>query len=232
MSTYAKLPSENSKSTSKPIQELSASVKDYEQKLKDLRKLITESKSKKTTATSKALMKKQDEIINLTNSLKSLMRLQVAPSEKQIFDKLKKIAEQLFKQFNDLEQASETVEEKEEDLDPEFVHHESISFQNIGEVDSGVLQERLDGIQNLHKDFHEVNNLFKEVATLVESQGNLLDESEKHVETAVKETSRANIELDSASNYQRSAKKKAVCIFLIVLVVVGILIAVVVATTV
>ena len=230
MSTYSKLPSDGSKSPSKPTQQLANFVKDYEQKLKELRKLLSDPKVK-TKEGSRAMSNKQDELINLTNQVRSLFKAQVSPSEKQIFDKLRKNAEDLFKQFSDLDQRGATVETSEEDLGPEFVHRESISYQNAGEVEGDGLQERLGDIQNLQKDFHEVNNLFKEVSTLVEQQGALLDESDKNVDTAVKETGRANVELDSANNYQRSAKKKAVCIFIIVAVVVAILIGVVVATT-
>ena len=231
MSTYNKLPGGSSGGQSKPLQDLSNIVKEYEQKLKELRKLLAQAKVKKTKEISTGIMLKQDDIINLTNSIRALLRVQVPSSDKQMYDNLKKTADLLFKQYNDLDQSDTKEEVTEEVLDPEFVQRESISFQNAGDLDSEVLQDRLGDIKNLQKDFQEVNNLFKDVATLVDKQGEQLNESDKNVDTAVKETARANVELDSANKYQRSAKKKALCIFLIVLVVVGILVAVVVSQT-
>ena len=115
----------------------------------------------KTKDGSRLISSKQDELIKLTNKIRGLFKAQVSPSEKQIFDKLRKNVEDLFKQFNDFDQKGVKDDIAEDDLGPEFVHRESISYQNAGEVEGDGLQERLGDIQNLQKDFHEVNNLFK-----------------------------------------------------------------------
>jgi F0F1-type ATP synthase membrane subunit b/b' len=233
MTSYAKLPSENSKGPSKSIQELSAYLKEFEQKLKDLRKLYSEASSKRNQNIFELIELKKHEIITLINSIKPLLKLQVLSSEKQILEKLRKISEELFKQFSDLEQREITdpaTRESQGEIESEFVYSEDISIQSSGELDNQVIKERLDNIKDIQKDFHEVNNLFKEVAEMVSEQGAMLDESEKNVDTAVKETSRANVELESADKYQRSAKKKVFCIFIIVLGVVGVILGIVLAT--
>ena len=230
MSAYTKLPSDNQKTTKNSIEELSASVKLYEQRLKELRKLFAEFSVKKTKEFSGLIQKKQEELINQTNSIRNLLKTQPATNEKQKYDMLKKTAEVLFKQFTDLEQPSVKIEE-ETDIGPEFVHRESISIENMEDLQNDLLQNILEDIQNLQKDFYEVNNLFKEVSTMISEQGDLLNESEKHVDVAVTETGRANVELESANNYQRSAKKKAVCILITVIVIVLVLVAIIIVTT-
>lgn len=239
MSTYSKLPSDSSKNQSKTIKDLSEKLKEFEQKLKELKKLQSEATSKATKESQKNAVTKQDELINLGNYIRALLKLQVQSNEKQMFTSLKKTAEGLLNQYKDLEKTFDSYnpyenpkgDDEGNDIGPEFVERESISFRDANEISSDLLQERQENIQNLHKDFVEVNSLFKEVATLVEQQGEMLDESDKNVDTAVKETSRANVELESANSYQRSAKKKAMWIFIIVLCVVGALIGIVVATT-
>jgi syntaxin 7 len=152
-------------------------------------------------------------------------------------DKLKKTSEELFRQFADTEgQISSASNFKQEEnphetFDPGFVEEESLAIRDEDELKQENLLKRNEDIQQVHRDFVEVNSMFKEVAHLVDQQGESLNVAEGHVDTAVKETGRANIELDSANKYQRSAKKKIVIIFIIVLVVVAILIGVVVATT-
>ena len=234
MTAYNKLSGDSAPGIPKALQDLSNSERVFEQRLKELRRLIAEAGSKPNKLTHKSIVAKQDELINLANEIRILMKTQVASNQKQMFDKLKKHAEALFKQYSELEssyQADDTPVVEDYEVDPEFVERDTMVFKNADELDSDRLKERHEDIQGLQKDFHEVNSLFKEVASMVDQQGNMLDESEKNVDTAVTETKRANVELDSANKYQRSAKKKALIIFIIVLVVVGALIGAVVAAT-
>ncbi|OMJ70143.1 hypothetical protein SteCoe_31941 [Stentor coeruleus] len=239
MSQYSKLPGDSSKGQSKAIKDLSDALKEFEQKLKELKRLQADATSKSTKEAKKIIMEKQDDLINLGNRIRAFLKLQVSTNEKQIFNSLKKTAENLLNQYKELEKSFDSynpyekpkTDEEDDDIGPGFVEHEGISFKDANEISGDLLQERQENIQNLHKDFVEVNHLFKEVATLVEQQGEMLDESDKNVDTAVKETARANVELETANTYQRSAKKKALCIFIIVLCVVGALIGIVVAST-
>lgn len=235
MSSYNKLPG-NSKAL--PREELSKYLKDFEKKLKDMKKLSLDPNAKFTKEHLKAVLKSGDELINLKNQISVVLRAPVPNNEKQIMDKLRKTAEELFKQFAELESQIAVRTQNtgqvnpHETVDDEFVEHQSLAIKNEDELSNETLLKRNEDIQQVHKDFIEVNSLFKEVANLVEVQGESLNEAEKNVDTAVKETGRANIELDSANKYQRSAKKKLVVIFIIVFVIVAILIGVVVAITV
>ena len=233
MSSYNKLPGESKASTR---EELAKCLKDFEKQLRELKKLISDQSNSSKDKT-KLVVKIGDNLINLKNRINTLLRTPVPANEKQMIDKLKKTAEELFRQFADAEnQISssarfEPTSDPHDTFDPGFVEEESLAIRDEDELSHENLLKRNEEIQQVHKDFVEVNSMFKEVAHLVDQQGESLDVADGHVDTAVKETTRANIELDSANRYQRSAKKKIVVIFIIVAVVVAILIGVVVATT-
>lgn len=234
MSSYNKLPGQPKQSS---LEELGKYLKDFEKGVKEMKRLVGDPKANFTKEHLKAVLKSGDQLINLKNQISTVLRAPVANNEKQIMDKLKRTAEELFKQFSEVENmiAAKTQNTGQvnphESIDDEFVEHQSLAIKSEDDLKQGDLIKRNEDIQQVHKDFVEVNSLFKEVATLVEVQGEALNEADKNVDTAVKETGRANIELDSANRYQRSAKKKLIVIFVIVLVVVAILIGVVVAVT-
>jgi t-SNARE complex subunit (syntaxin) len=55
----------------------------------------------------------------------------------------------------------------------------------------------------------------------------VLDKAEEHVEVAVNETGRGVVELEKASKYQASTKKKVICVLICVIILVIIVIAIV-----
>ena len=73
----------------------------------------------------------------------------------------------------------------------------------------------------------EVNAIFKDVANLVDEQGETLDKAEEHVDVAVTETGRGVVELEKASKYQASTKKKVICVLVCVIILVVIVIGIV-----
>lgn len=233
MSSYNKLPGESKAS---PKDELAKCLQDFDKQLRELKKIISD-QSKSSKDRTKLAVKTGDNLINLKNRINTILRSPVPANEKQFVDRLKKSAEELFRQFTETENQInssaplESESNPHDTFDPGFVEEESLAIKDEDELSHENLLKRNEDIQQVHKDFVEVNSMFKEVAHLVGQQGESLDVAEGHVDTAVKETTRANIELDSANKYQRSAKKKIVVIFLIVAVVVAILIGVVVATT-
>ncbi|KAF7458388.1 syntaxin protein [Cryptosporidium felis] len=85
------------------------------------------------------------------------------------------------------------------------------------------LQDRYRDIRKLEKSVEELQQLFIELASLINVQGEMLDQIEFSVSTAKDYTERADLELISARKYQKKAQKKmfwiVVCIFILILVV-------------
>jgi syntaxin 7 len=65
----------------------------------------------------------------------------------------------------------------------------------------------------------ELNELFRDVAHIVREQGNVLDTIDVNVENTLTDTRGADVELRSASRYQKAARNKACCLLLVLAVV-------------
>lgn len=86
-------------------------------------------------------------------------------------------------------------------------------------------------IENRHKDIirleqsiHELHQLFVDMAVLVETQGELIDQIEYNVNQSVAYTEKAVVELQSANKLQKKSRKK-MCILICILVVLLLVIA-------
>lgn len=86
------------------------------------------------------------------------------------------------------------------------------------------LQDRYKDIRRLEKSVEELQQLFIELASLINLQGEMLDHIEFSVSSAKDYTEKADIELISARKYQKKAQKKIawiiLCLFILILVIV------------
>ncbi len=79
--------------------------------------------------------------------------------------------------------------------------------------------ERESEIRNIEQSVGELNELFRDVAHIVHEQGEQMDLISVNVDNTRTDTRGADLELRSASRYQRSARNKACCLLLILAVV-------------
>lgn len=89
------------------------------------------------------------------------------------------------------------------------------------EVDfqESLIIEREAEIRQIEQSVGELNELFRDVATMVASQGEQLDVISENVEGVREDTRGADVELSSASRYQRSARQRACCLLIILAIV-------------
>lgn len=92
---------------------------------------------------------------------------------------------------------------------------------NQGEVDfqETLIIEREEEIRNIEQSVGELNELFRDVAHIVGEQGGQLDIISENVQNVTQDTRGANVELRSASRYQKNARNKACCLFVILAVI-------------
>ncbi|KAL4809038.1 t-SNARE [Aspergillus unguis] len=97
---------------------------------------------------------------------------------------------------------------------------------NQGEVDfqEALIIERETEIRNIEQSVGELNELFRDVAHIVNEQGQQLDTISGNVENVHDNTRGANVELRSASRYQKNARSKACCLLIILAVILTIII--------
>jgi syntaxin 7 len=95
-----------------------------------------------------------------------------------------------------------------------------------GEVDfqESLIIERETEIRNIEQSVGELNELFRDVAHIVQEQGGQLDIISENVQNVNQDTRGANTELRSASRYQKNARNKACCLLVILAVILTIII--------
>jgi t-SNARE complex subunit (syntaxin) len=87
-----------------------------------------------------------------------------------------------------------------------------------------LIVEREAEIRNIEQGVTELNELFRDVAHIVNEQGELLDNIHENVENTRTDTRRADLELRSAARHQRQARSKACCLLLILGVILTVIV--------
>jgi len=96
---------------------------------------------------------------------------------------------------------------------PQLAEQSEVDFQE------NIIIEREGEIRQIEQSVGELNELFRDVAHIVREQGDMLDTIDVNVENTLNDTRGADVELRSASRYQRSARNKACCLLLILAIV-------------
>ncbi|KAJ5502208.1 t-SNARE [Penicillium fimorum] len=108
----------------------------------------------------------------------------------------------------------------------EQILEEQHRMANQGEVDfqESLIIEREAEIRNIEQSVGELNELFRDVAHIVTEQGGRLDIISENVQNVTQDTRGANVELRSASRYQKNARNRACCLFVILSVILAIIV--------
>jgi len=103
---------------------------------------------------------------------------------------------------------------------------EQLRLASQDEVDfqDSLIVEREAEIRNIEQGVTELNELFRDVAHIVNEQGETLDVIAGHVENTRTDVRGADTELRSAARYQRNARSKACCLLLILGVILTIIV--------
>ncbi|XP_013384958.1 syntaxin-7 isoform X2 [Lingula anatina] len=99
--------------------------------------------------------------------------------------------------------------------------------EQLIEDDLAVIQEREERIRELEADILDINEIFRDLGTLVYEQGEMIDNIEDHVSKAHDNVEAGNEQLVKAASYQKKARKK-ICICVIVLIIILAIIAVII----
>eukprot|EP00730_Choanoeca_flexa_P005291 TRINITY_DN11920_c0_g1_i1.p1 TRINITY_DN11920_c0_g1~~TRINITY_DN11920_c0_g1_i1.p1 ORF type:complete len:265 (+),score=103.00 TRINITY_DN11920_c0_g1_i1:237-1031(+) len=91
------------------------------------------------------------------------------------------------------------------------------------DIRTAQIHEREQGVRELESQMTEVNDIFKDLATIVQEQGDQLDSIESSLTTTYDRVDGGVEQLTRASHYQKKARNKAMCLLVIVVVVAAIL---------
>ncbi|KAF9533194.1 t-SNARE [Crepidotus variabilis] len=85
-----------------------------------------------------------------------------------------------------------------------------------------LIHEREAEIREIETGIHELQEIFRDLGTLVNQQGGMIDNIELNISSVSTDTGAASQELTTAADYQRRAGKRAACLTLILAVVLAI----------
>jgi len=183
------------------------------------------------------LMQKErvmNDFMNALNSFKSIQEA-IALKEKEVAQKEKEV----IKTAQDLEQSRlEAKKSSSDSLRQKFSSYASAAKAKMGyqqlqeqlqEEDYNIeqLEEREKAIRQLESDIVDVNTIFKDLATMVHEQGEIVDSIEANVESTTVRVHEGADQLRQAEMYKNKARKKKVILSVVGVTILVILIAII-----
>lgn len=120
----------------------------------------------------------------------------------------------------------DTIDHLIETGDSEQIFQKAIQEQGRGQVLDTVaeIQERHDAVRDLEKKLLDLQQIFLDMAVLVEAQGDMLDNIESQVTSAVDHVQGGNVALQKAKKLQRNSRKWMCIAIIILLIIVAIIV--------
>eukprot|EP00027_Filamoeba_sp_ATCC50430_P015914 CAMPEP_0168573836 /NCGR_PEP_ID=MMETSP0413-20121227/18750_1 /TAXON_ID=136452 /ORGANISM="Filamoeba nolandi, Strain NC-AS-23-1" /LENGTH=207 /DNA_ID=CAMNT_0008607119 /DNA_START=280 /DNA_END=900 /DNA_ORIENTATION=- len=121
-----------------------------------------------------------------------------------------------------------TIEEPvRNDYDLEAQRTKQFHIQNQLDFNEALIVDRDQGIREIEKTVVEVNEIFRDLSKLVIEQGQMIDNIESNIESAVQDTNKGVVEIRKASDYQKRSRTKLCILALILVIIVSVIVLVV-----
>jgi len=120
----------------------------------------------------------------------------------------------------------DTIDELIETGDSEQIFQKAIQEQGRGQVMDTLaeIQERHDAVRDLQKKLLDLQQIFLDMAVLVDAQGEMLDNIESQVSSAVDHVQSGNTALQRAKSLQKNSRKWMCIAIIILLIVVAVIV--------
>ncbi|CAI9097508.1 OLC1v1033954C1 [Oldenlandia corymbosa var. corymbosa] len=120
----------------------------------------------------------------------------------------------------------ETIDKMIETGDSEQIFQKAIREQGRGQIMDTLaeIQERHDAVRDLEKKLNDLQQIFLDMAVLVDAQGDMLDNIETQVSNAVDHVQSGNVALQKAKSLQKNSRKWMCFAILILLIIVAIIV--------
>ncbi|XP_015062989.1 syntaxin-132-like isoform X2 [Solanum pennellii] len=120
----------------------------------------------------------------------------------------------------------ETIDRLIETGDSEQIFQKAIREQGRGQIMDTLaeIQERHDAVRELERKLLELQQIFLDMAVLVDAQGDMLDNIESQVSAAVDHVQSGNTALQKAKSLQRNSRKWMCIAIIILLIIVAVIV--------
>ncbi|KAG0136538.1 t-SNARE [Tuber indicum] len=95
----------------------------------------------------------------------------------------------------------------------------ALAEQSEVEFQESLIVEREEEIRGIEQGITELNEIFRDLGTMVSQQGEMIDDIEVYVGNTATSTKAADQELTQAARYQKGARNKACCLLLILSII-------------
>lgn len=99
----------------------------------------------------------------------------------------------------------------------------ALADQDEVEFQESLIVQREEEIRDIERGITELNDIFRDLGTMVSAQGESLDVIEANVSNVAQDHKAADTELRSAARYQKGARNRACCLLLILSVVLAVI---------
>jgi len=160
----------------------------------------------------------------LTSSLKKKLKDQMGEFQElreRLREEYKEIVERRYFTVTGSEAREEDIERLIETGESETMFQNALLERGRGQIMDTVneIQERHSAIRELERKLLELNQIFLDMSVLVEAQGEMIDNVASHVAKSVVYVQQGHVELRRAREHQKSTRKWACCISVILLIV-------------
>ncbi|KAH9728499.1 Syntaxin-132 [Citrus sinensis] len=186
----------------KKVQDIDKEYEKLEKLLKKLQGAHEESKSVTKAPAMKAIKKRMEKDV----------------------DEVGKISRFIKSKIEELDR--ETIDQLIETGDSEQIFQKAIQEQGRGQIMDTLaeIQERHDAVRDLERKLLELQQIFLDMAVLVDAQGDMLDNIESQVSSAVDHVQSGNTALQKAKKLQKNSRKWMCIAIIILLIIVAIIV--------
>ncbi|WRT67019.1 uncharacterized protein IL334_003985 [Kwoniella shivajii] len=155
------------------------------------------------------------------NSITAFQKVQRQSAERQrsYVENQKRKVDRLIEESeeaHDEPRSSVELEQVQAQQQVQQVSPQELDFQET------LIAEREAEIREIETGIHELNDIFRDLGTMVVEQGGLIDNIESNVTSVARDTSSAAEELTTAHEYQRKAGRRMACLLMILVIVVAV----------
>uniref|UniRef100_A0A0D6R317 t-SNARE coiled-coil homology domain-containing protein n=1 Tax=Araucaria cunninghamii TaxID=56994 RepID=A0A0D6R317_ARACU len=166
--------------------------------------------------------------MSMTATLKKKLKDRISDFQalrQMIQDEYREVVERRVFTVTGTKADEETIERLIETGDSEQIFQKAIQEQGRGQIMDTLaeIQERHDAVKDIEKKLLELHQIFMDMAVLVESQGEMLDNIENQVSNAVDHVQSGTVALQKAKSLQRSSRKWMCIAIIILLIIVAII---------
>jgi len=122
---------------------------------------------------------------------------------------------------------SSSYDERDRLLEKQHEEEQFLALQDETDFQDSLIHEREREIKGIQSQVIEVNEIFRDIARIVEDQGELVENIQTHISTVVTNVKTASEEVDEAKESQQSSRKKLCFIALGVVIIVAVVVVVV-----